>query len=139
MLFRSNKLISIKARGKTPIAASLEKGAEGLKSFYGKKTIILISDGEETCGGDPVKTARKIKEEFGIDIAIHVIGFDVKGKGREQLAGIAKAGGGNYYSADNAQQLKDSLTEIKKEVLKEKRSEERRVGKECRSRWSPYH
>ena len=28
-----------------------------------------------------------------------------------------------------------------REVLKtiEKRSEERRVGKECRSRWSPYH
>src|SRR2546422_5420715 len=24
-------------------------------------------------------------------------------------------------------------------LLKEKRSEERRVGKECRSRWSPYH
>ena len=25
------------------------------------------------------------------------------------------------------------------EVLYLKRSEERRVGKECRSRWSPYH
>ena len=24
-------------------------------------------------------------------------------------------------------------------ALVEKRSEERRVGKECRSRWSPYH
>ena len=28
--------------------------------------------------------------------------------------------------------------EIKKMILEE-RSEERRVGKECRSRWSPYH
>ena len=26
-----------------------------------------------------------------------------------------------------------------KQRLKEERSEERRVGKECRSRWSPYH
>ena len=25
------------------------------------------------------------------------------------------------------------------ELVKELRSEERRVGKECRSRWSPYH
>ena len=25
------------------------------------------------------------------------------------------------------------------ELLTDKRSEERRVGKECRSRWSPYH
>src|SRR5258706_14103067 len=30
----------------------------------------------------------------------------------------------------------DNLKEAEKEV---KRSEERRVGKECRSRWSPYH
>ena len=26
-----------------------------------------------------------------------------------------------------------------KEVMDNPRSEERRVGKECRSRWSPYH
>ncbi len=26
-----------------------------------------------------------------------------------------------------------------KEIIKKNRSEERRVGKECRSRWSPYH
>ena len=25
------------------------------------------------------------------------------------------------------------------EIIKKERSEERRVGKECRSRWSPYH
>ena len=29
--------------------------------------------------------------------------------------------------------------ELIKELLNEVRSEERRVGKECRSRWSPYH
>ena len=29
--------------------------------------------------------------------------------------------------------------EIACEGEKERRSEERRVGKECRSRWSPYH
>src|SRR5471030_2882108 len=33
----------------------------------------------------------------------------------------------------------DSLTHREREVLKLVRSEERRVGKECRSRWSPYH
>ena len=30
-------------------------------------------------------------------------------------------------------------TEIDIEEIKQIRSEERRVGKECRSRWSPYH
>src|SRR5258708_37247526 len=30
-------------------------------------------------------------------------------------------------------------TPIRVDVLDQARSEERRVGKECRSRWSPYH
>ena len=35
--------------------------------------------------------------------------------------------------------LFDNLNVQQKEALKRSRSEERRVGKECRSRWSPYH
>src|SRR6266571_4436688 len=31
------------------------------------------------------------------------------------------------------------LLEVVKRALRDARSEERRVGKECRSRWSPYH
>src|SRR2546425_9970036 len=37
-----------------------------------------------------------------------------------------------------AQQPADSTTPVET-VRQEVRSEERRVGKECRSRWSPYH
>ena len=32
-----------------------------------------------------------------------------------------------------------AITNEKKTEIVEDRSEERRVGKECRSRWSPYH
>ena len=110
------RLNSLNAKGMTPISASLEKSADVLRGLSGKKTIILISDGEETCGGDPVGVAGKIKKEFGVDVVIHVIGFDVKEKDKMQLAGIAKAGGGRYYSADNAQQLKQSLTAIKEDL-----------------------
>ena len=42
-------------------------------------------------------------------------------------------------SADN-QVVSDSIARnIQAMNTKETRSEERRVGKECRSRWSPYH
>src|SRR2546430_9766616 len=34
---------------------------------------------------------------------------------------------------------KEVLTHQTEELVGEDRSEERRVGKECRSRWSPYH
>ena len=44
---------------------------------------------------------------------------------------------------DNYEKFKKdvyALTKIDLNYYKEKqRSEERRVGKECRSRWSPYH
>ena len=35
--------------------------------------------------------------------------------------------------------LSQDAAERIKEIMSQARSEERRVGKECRSRWSPYH
>src|SRR2546430_4427785 len=40
----------------------------------------------------------------------------------------------DIYETENELVIKADLPD-----LEEKRSEERRVGKECRSRWSPYH
>src|SRR3712207_720284 len=44
-----------------------------------------------------------------------------------------------YYTAEYIENKKDLIDEIDKVSEEEFRSEERRVGKECRSRWSPYH
>ena len=46
-----------------------------------------------------------------------------------------------YQSASNElnQVSKQWQNEVEKLGKEAKRSEERRVGKECRSRWSPYH
>ena len=46
------------------------------------------------------------------------------------------------FNKKNAKIYNDNLEDITKQFnmdKKEGRSEERRVGKECRSRWSPYH
>ena len=40
------------------------------------------------------------------------------------------------YTEDDLQAMVDVMEYA---TNKDKRSEERRVGKECRSRWSPYH
>ena len=40
---------------------------------------------------------------------------------------------------DAADDILCKVLSAKKRKFKIKRSEERRVGKECRSRWSPYH
>ena len=47
----------------------------------------------------------------------------------------------NYLSEPSFKifNLEMPLTDIVSPIKKNGRSEERRVGKECRSRWSPYH
>ncbi|MFQ5356337.1 MAG: VWA domain-containing protein [Mariprofundaceae bacterium] len=103
--------------GSTPMAAALEKGAEALKVAQGEKAIVLISDGKETCGGDPAAVAKKLRGK-GFDITTHVVGLGVNADETAQLAAIAEAGGGKYYAANNADELKTSLAEIKKKVVK---------------------
>ena len=43
-----------------------------------------------------------------------------------------------HRQLDERQKLQDALRRMREDRAKD-RSEERRVGKECRSRWSPYH
>lgn len=108
------KINSLQAFGATPVAAALEKAAAAMSLLDGKKTIVLISDGIDTCNGNPIRTAKRIREEMGIDVKIQVTGIGVDKNEREQLKDIARAGGGNYYTADNSQQLKSCLADIEK-------------------------
>ena len=106
------KINSLQAFGATPVAAALEKGAAAMSSLVGEKTIVLISDGIDTCNGDPIRTAERIREEMGMDVNIEVAGLGVDKSTKEQLENIANAGGGNYYAADNSRQLQKSLMDI---------------------------
>ena len=47
---------------KTPIGASLDKAADDLKSVTGEKLIVLVTDGEETCGGDPAAAIERASQ-----------------------------------------------------------------------------
>jgi Ca-activated chloride channel family protein len=98
-------------KGKTPIAASLTKAAEDLKSNETRATIILVSDGIETCGGDPCAVAKAL-EESGVDFTAHVIGFDVSDPAaKAQLRCIADVSGGIYRDAEDGAGLGDALKE----------------------------
>lgn len=95
--------------GETPIPAALEAAAEDIGS-EGKRSIVLVSDGESTCG-DPCSVAADIAGQ-GIDLRIDVVGLTVTGNARQQLQCIADKGNGTYYDASNAAELADSLTVI---------------------------
>jgi hypothetical protein len=112
-----SKVKAIKPKGKTPISRSIKKAAEGLRYTEEKATVILISDGKETCDADPCATAKALKSE-GIDFITHVIGFDVDKQTGQQLKCIADATGGEYFSAKNASSLNDAIGTIAKKVQK---------------------
>ncbi|MES1263409.1 MAG: VWA domain-containing protein, partial [Peristeroidobacter soli] len=59
---------------KTPIGASLDKVADDLKSVQGEKLIVLVTDGEETCGGDPAAAIERLRKA-GISTRISIVGF----------------------------------------------------------------
>lgn len=105
------KIKAISPRGKTPITLSVKMTAEKLKALEEETSIILVSDGKETCGGNPCALVKELKES-GIRFVMHVIGFDVTEEEKKQLACIAKAGGGTYYTAKTATEFKMAAKKV---------------------------
>lgn len=113
-------IAKIQPRGKTPIAYALEQGGKALLvgETDGAKNIVLISDGIETCGGDPCAVAAALVGD-NVNSRVHVVGFSVDEEAKAQLVCIADKGKGQYFSADSTQGFKDALAEVKKVAVKE--------------------
>lgn len=95
------------AKGWTPIASSLEKSKSDFARFDPNSSsnfVYLVSDGIETCGGDPVKAARELQTS-DIDVQVNIVGFDVNQDAARQLQAVARSGGGTYYEAGNSDEL----------------------------------
>ena len=108
-------VMAIKPKGKTPISRSLKKAADELKYTEEKATVILISDGKETCDPDPCAAAKELRKQ-GIDFITHVIGFNVDKKTDKELECIAHATGGEYFSAKDAASLNKAIKIVAKKV-----------------------
>ena len=105
----------LQPRGHTPIAYSLSKAPEDFPHFDAERIIILVSDGKETCGGDPIAVINDLKRR-GFKFVVHTVGFDVDEETRRQLKGIADASGGKYMDAGSAQELGESLKTVTEEI-----------------------
>lgn len=102
------RLATLRARGKTPLAASLQQAAGMLQAAGGGGTIILVTDGIETCHPDPCAVAAALRAADA-SLAVRVIGFAVEAKDEQQLSCIASAGGGDYRTAADADSLLATL------------------------------
>lgn len=107
------------ASGWTPLASAIQQAEKELKAASEEQTktfMYVVSDGIETCDGDPVKAAENAKNSL-TDLQIHIIGFDVDDEADRQLKEVARAGGGEYTSVKNKQELDEQVTKNWKESM----------------------
>ena len=108
---------ALQPKGMTPISASVRMAAEQLKFSERKATVILVSDGEETCHADPCALGQEL-EKLGVDFTAHVIGFDIEkgSKAHAQLQCLATSTGGKYLDARNAEDLNKAMGDVARTV-----------------------
>ncbi|MFN8391661.1 MAG: VWA domain-containing protein [Bdellovibrionota bacterium] len=114
----AQKIANLVPKGYTPIAYSLQESRNDLLDVgvgrESERVIILMTDGEETCDGDPVAVLRKLKEE-GFHLTVYTVGFNVNDVARKQLQDIAAFTGGRYFDAKDAVALEGALRDAAKE------------------------
>jgi hypothetical protein len=95
-------------RGETPLVYSVLQAVNDLKAVGGG-SVALITDGEESCGGD-FTAARNTIRASGLDFRLSIVGFTLKeGSAQQQLGALTSATGGAYYSAADGPSLTRAL------------------------------
>jgi len=103
-----SRVQALQGRGRTPIGRSLRAAADDLPAS-GKRTVILVSDGGDNCAPpDPCNAARDVART-GVNLNISVVGLQVNERVRRQLRCIARAGGGTYVDAGDADALRREI------------------------------
>ena len=93
----------------TPLAASLDAAAADLSGAEGNSVVILVTDGLETCDGDPVAAAANFVRDHP-QRKVHVIGFATGSQEvSDQLRQIAVSGNGLFFDAADSAGLGAAL------------------------------
>lgn len=98
--------------GMTPLHRSLEQTFEGIKNMKGPHKVVIVTDGEDTCGGDPCKTAEKIKDQK-LDVTFYVIALGFMGQS-DKLQKMKCLG--DVSVADNEESFDEALNQVSKKM-----------------------
>jgi len=104
-------IAGLRPLGQTPIAYALNQASRDFGAMEADRAVVLVTDGIESCGGDPAYAAQQLREQ---GIIVHVIGFGFGNAADEDTASlraIANASGGRYVTAGSAEELKEALAE----------------------------
>ncbi|HTL12012.1 MAG TPA: VWA domain-containing protein, partial [Bdellovibrionota bacterium] len=111
----ARKVAVIEPTGKTPIAESLKAAYDDLKSYNGPKRIVLFTDGQETCGGDPCELVKKFDVDKGVDLKIYVVAIGMD-PNSDEAKGISCLGDVSF--AQDSSDMESDLGNISKQISK---------------------
>lgn len=99
----------VRPAGRTPLVRSVDLALDVLKDSPRPAEIVVLTDGEDTCGGDPCRLARRIKAKVE-GITIHVVGFRLPAVSETSGARcLADATGGKFAIAETTDELAEAL------------------------------
>lgn len=107
---------SLTPAGKTPLSAAVERGAEVLDFRNKPGVVVVLTDGEETCGGSPCDLGKQL-QDAAAGLTVHVIAYRTSyfsWTGEQSVLGIrclAKVNNGLYVTADTQDELVDAFYE----------------------------
>jgi hypothetical protein len=96
---------------RTPLADSILAVADDLKDVTGPKTVLMLTDGKESCKGDPGKAIATLQAQ-GLHVQVNIVGLALKKKWKGEFASWAEQSGGRYLDASDPDTLRTALTEI---------------------------
>ncbi|MDQ4100139.1 MAG: VWA domain-containing protein, partial [Chloroflexota bacterium] len=103
--------------GWTPITLALQRAGEDFEPETEGVTnaIVLVTDGLETCGGDPCAAAQALAQG-DVSVTTYVIGFGLTAEEQATLQCIADAGNGLNLGAGSAEELSEALFTVLEEL-----------------------
>jgi von Willebrand factor type A domain len=109
----ANALISVRPTGETPISYSLQQGIQkDLAMRPGKKTVVLVTDGIETCDADPCRVAvQLVRNGSNVKINTVALGLARNYDALRQLKCISAATYGRFYTANTSAELAKGLAD----------------------------
>ena len=114
----TNALTKFEAAGWTPLAAAIKAGGDDLRMKASERTqnmIFVVSDGVETCGGDPVAEAKMLTES-DLGVEVNVIGFNVDSEGQKKLKKVADEGNGKYANVKSTIDFQNTFKSMLEEA-----------------------
>jgi len=115
-----DRIDELQPTGWTPLALSLERGGDDFQALDSVddaiNVIVLVTDGLETCGGDPCAAAGQIKRGTA-DVTTSVVGFALTEDEQATLSCIAEEGGGDLLGAEDADELSDAIFKVLEEEV----------------------